>query len=223
MKHLAYLSLLCLFLQDARCQHIGFAAQYEWIKAQSWEQAIQTYNFSRPFLEERQPLLQNGFRLSAYYMFRSLASITYGPTADFSIHRSRAENDNFDIGIQSSTFSIGPMLRYQEPGQALFISAAPKFRLGFLTRRLNGEIITIEEDEENDPLRVVVAGFGIDAQIGYQFYFGEKATLAPQLNFGFDPILSGERSPLIFNEAFTTELDTKTSVWRLGAGILIEI
>ena len=54
MRTLFLLLFLFLFI-DAQSQQIEVDLSYKYIFANNWDKAIQTYNFSRPFLTEKQP------------------------------------------------------------------------------------------------------------------------------------------------------------------------
>ena len=64
--------LLFLFrLIDTQAQKIEADLSYKYIFASNWDKAIQTYNFSRPFLTEKQPLFMHGINGSVAYIFKS--------------------------------------------------------------------------------------------------------------------------------------------------------
>ena len=68
MRTLFLLLFLFLFI-DAQSQEIEVDLSYKYMFANNWDKAIQTYNFSRPFLTEKQPLFIHGINGSVSYIF----------------------------------------------------------------------------------------------------------------------------------------------------------
>ena len=87
--------LLFLFpFVDAQSQEIEVDLSYKYIFASTWDKAIQTYNFSRPFLTEKQPLFMHGINGSASYVFKSENRFKQGINASYSHFSGYAENVN---------------------------------------------------------------------------------------------------------------------------------
>jgi hypothetical protein len=66
-----FLLLFLFLLIDAQSQEIETDLSYKYMFASNWDKAIQTYNFSRPFLTEKQPLFMHGINGSISYIFKS--------------------------------------------------------------------------------------------------------------------------------------------------------
>ena len=80
---------------------------YKYIFANKWDKAIQTYNFSRPFLEKKQPLLMHGLNASVSYIFKSSIRLKHGINISYTYFKSTAENENLkNILIQASKQSF---------------------------------------------------------------------------------------------------------------------
>jgi len=228
MKHfLKIVLLLCLFTSNIQAQEYGVSLAYQLINAQEWNKSTQTYNFSRPFLKEKQPLLKHGFKLGAYYLFKTKNDLSLGLASSISLNKSSAENDNFEIGISSLLLDLGMKFQYRPFGnklQPLFLDFTPSLMFVSLARKLDGELIVIEDEDEGEEnsLRKTGFGLGLNFQIGYDFPIHDKFILAPMLGINYIPVVAIDQSEVVFNEATVGELKSNTSILTFQGGFIIK-
>ena len=110
MRTIFLLIFLFLFI-DAQSQEIEVDLSYKYIFANNWDKAIRTYNFSRPFLTEKQPVFMHGINASASYIFKSENKFKQGINTSYSHFTSYAENVNFVNQYNLHFFNLGYMLR----------------------------------------------------------------------------------------------------------------
>lgn len=212
-----------------QAQEFGISLSYQYMEAQEWNKATQIYNFSRPFLENKQPLLKSGWRLDTYYLFEENKTLAWGPSFSTSYHRSSANNNNFDIDINAFLLDLGIKFQYRpliNSDKPLHISFTPSFSGFLLQRKLNGEIIEIEEEEDVSKLRSVGLGIGLNTEIGYDISLGGKCYLSPVIGLSYNPFyknVGGSRDEWIFNEASAGDFANSTSIWRVYGGLRFKI
>jgi hypothetical protein len=74
MRKLLLLSILLLGSTFSSAQGFILDASYQYLKWGQLDNAVKTYNFSRPFLAQKQPLLINGLNTSISYVFKGVVS-----------------------------------------------------------------------------------------------------------------------------------------------------
>ena len=99
MRTLSLLSLLLLKFSFLIAQELKTDLSYNYLYSNEWDKAIQTYNFSRPFNTERQPLINHGLNASLSYIFESNKNFKHGVNLSYSYFRSSAENENYENRI----------------------------------------------------------------------------------------------------------------------------
>lgn len=222
--------MLCSFwMSNAQSQEFGISVSYQYLYAKEWNKAVQTYNFSRPFLTEKQPLLKHGIRLGAYYLFDTSKPFAWGPSVSISLHQSRADNNNFNINLQSFLMDLGMKLQYRprlgDAASPLYMGITPHLTGLGLYRKLDGDVIIVEDDEEEEmPVRSLGMGFGFNFQLGYDLNLGKGLIVSPLLGVDYSPMVWGNRSDVVFNEASVGDLKTSTSMvrWQLGLSMRMQ-
>ncbi|MCB9235577.1 MAG: hypothetical protein H6581_28230 [Bacteroidia bacterium] len=225
MKKVIFI-LLGLFLggQVVLAQQFSLGLSYQWLHASQWNKAVETYNFSRPFLTEKQPLLRSGVRLDAAWILRENGKFSWGPALAASFHHSAADNPNYDIAIHAFLLDLGVRLQYLVPiGQnsSLNLSFTPAVTGAMLTRSLNGEIVIVGPGEEDQPLRKAGVGLGLNFQLAFDLPMGQNWKISPLLGVNYDPMVWVSRSEVVFNEATVGELRSVTSLIRFQGGFAI--
>jgi hypothetical protein len=226
MKRLLFTAFLFLALHtNGQAQEFGFSTTFQLIEAKSWNKSTQTYNFSRPFLTNQQPLLKCGATIGLYYLPRPENRLAYGPALSFSFHRSAADNPGLKVGINAFLLDVG--LRMQmRPGSSednpLRLSFTPSLKGVMLSRRVNGEIAVIGKTEEDLKVRQLGAGLGLNMQLSYDLPINNGWAIAPLIGAHYDPIVWANRSELVFNQATVGDLKSSTSIWGIQAGIIMK-
>jgi hypothetical protein len=205
-------------------QEIGLNFNYQLIEAKEWNKATQVYNLSRPFLENKQPLLRHGMSFGFYYLRNPENRLSWGPSISFSFFRSSSENPNFDIDIHSLLVDLGAKIQYRPElaNNNLNLSFTPNLTLTTLNRQLNGEVVIIGETEEDQPLRSYGLGLGINTQVSYDYVVKDNWIISPMLGANYYPYLWASRSEVVFNESAAGDLKSSTSIIGLQGGVILK-
>ena len=75
MKALTFILLLSMTGISSFAQSISFGVSYNYLYSKQLDKSIQLYNFSRPFLENRQPLFINGITTDVAFLFETKKQI----------------------------------------------------------------------------------------------------------------------------------------------------
>ena len=194
---------------------VGFG--YSNLYSKQFDESIQTYNFSRPFLDEKQPLLNNGMNGSLSYLFKSKKQIKQGISANYSFFRSKAENANLDVKFAFNLFEFGYFLHFADKDK--FGNFYSEFGInavvGMLNKNLNQEPFIVDDTK----VRSIQLGGTLNLDVGYQFKIGDKLNISPIVGVHFSPYFSSGRSEAVINQ--TTGLISKqyTSFWKIDFGI----
>jgi len=220
MRTLFLLLFLFLFI-DAQSQEIEVDLSYKYMFANNWDKAIQTYNFSRPFLTEKQPLFMHGISGSASYIFKSENKFKQGINVSYSHFTSYAENVNFVNQYNLHFFNLGYMLRHESAGNLkglctdLILSASSSV----LFRNVNDEPLIY------DDVRSKAFGIGGDLSIktSYSFNLKNNIRLSPFIQIGYTPYLYSPNTEAVINQ--TTELTTPdfTGVFTSQIGVKVRV
>lgn len=180
-------------------QELSVGAGYQYMYSAAWDKAIQTYNFSRPFLEEKQPLLTHGSYLESSYFFKSEKSLRSGIKLNYSFTRSRADNSNFDVRLNLNQLQLGYSLRYivESRWQAYIIEGDVFIHSTLLSRRTNGELDVRDGNEKN---RAHGIGGGLALTAFSTLAIKESKLLFPFFGISYSPYLRTEKSEIVLNQ-----------------------
>lgn len=186
-------------------QELNLAVSYKYLWANQWDKAIQTYNFSRPFLEKKQPLLAHGINTAASYLFKSTKKIKHGMQLSHAYFRSVAENENFHNQFNAHLLNLGYLLRYQHPERfkKMYADVIISATASALFRKVNGVFV------ENDGNKVRAYGIGgaVMLKFGYQVKLTNNINLSPMVAVGYTPYLYSPNAEVVINQ--TKGLATK--------------
>lgn len=226
MKNKFVFSCLSIFLiafcsvflaHKSTAQQLRFGANYEYLYSKLWNQNIQTYNFSRPFLDNKQPLLAHGFGVSVSYLFGSSSDFSHGIGLSYSRFASSAENDGFNSTFKQNFARLGYILHFQKNENPFYSELGVSAIGGILGREINDE--TFEFDGET--ARAYGIGGEISLKAGYEFALSEKLYLSPFVGVGYVPYYNSPNSESILNQ--TTELisEEEPSLLNVSFGIIL--
>jgi hypothetical protein len=220
MRALFLLQFLFLFI-DAQSQEIEMDLSYKYIFANNWDKAIQSYNFSRPFLTEKQPIFMHGINASASYIFKSENKFKQGINASYSYFSSYAENVNFVNQCNLHFFNAGYILRYEstEKLKGLTTDFILSASSSALFRYVNNEPFIY------DDARSKAVGIGGDLSIktSYSFNLKNNIRLSPFIQVGYTPYLYSPNTEAVINQ--TTGLTTPdfTGVFTSQIGMKVQV
>jgi len=220
MRALFLLLFLFPFL-DTQAQEIEADLSYKYMFASNWDKAIQTYNFSRPFLSEKQPLFMHGMNGSVSYIFKSENKFKQGINASYSHFSSYAENVNFVNQYNLHFFNLGYMLRHESTGSLKglttdFILSASS---SALFRNVNDEPFIYDE------VRSKAFGIGGDLSVrtSYSFNIKNKFHLSPFVQVGYTPYLFSPNTEAVINQTSGLVAPDFTDVFSSQVGLKVRL
>ena len=220
MRALFLLLFLFRFI-DAQAQEIEVNLSYKYMFASKWDKAIQTYNFSRPFLTEKQPLFMHGINASACYIFESENKFKQGINASYSHFSSYAENVNFVNQYNLHFFNLGYMLRHESDGSLKglctdFILSASSTAL---FRNVNDEPFIY------DDTRSKAFGIGGDLSVrtSYSFNIINKFHLSPFVQVGYTPYLYSPNTEAVINQTTGLVTPNFTDIFSSQFGLKVRL
>ena len=220
MRTLFLLLFLFLFL-DAQSQEIEVDLSYKYIFANNWDKAIQSYNFSRPFLTEKQPLFIHGINGSASYIFNSENKFKQGINASYSHFTSYAENVNFVNQYNLHFLNVGYVLRYEsaEKYKGLTTDFLLSASSSALFRNVN------EEPFIYDEVRSKAFGIGGDLSIksSYSFNLKNNIRLSPFIQVGYTPYLYSPNTEAVINQTTGLTSPDFTGVFTSQIGVKVHL
>lgn len=218
------LTLVSIFLISlAYGQELRIEVGYSNLYSKQFDQLITTYNFSRPFFKERQPLLNHGFHSGLSYLFKSEKVLKSGISLDYSLIRSSAENENLDLKLKFQMLQIGYLIQYQNKKRfgnfysELGLNAA----FGILNKRQNNETYVIDDIK----VKSFQAGVSINLKIGHAFELSDKLRVSPFVGFHYFPYFSEGQSEIVINQTsdLISEEEQYSTLLKFGAGIRFSI
>lgn len=220
MRTLFLLLFLFLFI-DAQSQEIEADLSYKYMFANNWDKAIQTYNFSRPFLTEKQQLFMHGINGSISYIFKSENKFKQGINASYSHFSSYAENENFVNQLNLHFLNIGYILRYEstEKWQGLTTDFILSASSSALFRNVN------EEPFIYDEVLSKALGIGGDLSIktSYSFNLKNNIRLSPFIQIGYTPYLYSPNTEAVINQTRGLVSPKFTGVFTSQIGVKIRV
>ena len=134
--------------------------------AKQWDRSIQLYNFSRPWLIEKQPLFMHGVNAGFSYDVSSKKEFMHGLSVDFSFFRSVSENKNMVNAINLYISNMGYFVR--KDFRILHSNCYTEIRLALtvsgIFRRINQEPMLVDETQT----RAFGIGSDIQVKFGYE-------------------------------------------------------
>ena len=218
MRTFFLLLFLFLFI-DAQSQEIEVDLSYKYIFASNWDKAIQTYNFSRPFLAEKQPLFMHGINGSASYILKSENRFKQGINASYSHFTSYIENVNFVNQLNLHFLNVGYILRYEstEKYKGLTTDLILSASSSALFRNVNDEPFIYDDTHSK------AFGIGGDLSIksSYSFNLKNNIRLSPFIQIGYTPYLYSPNTEAVINQ--TTELITPSFTGAFTSQIGVKV
>jgi hypothetical protein len=206
---------------DVQSQKIEVDLSYKYMFASNWDKAIQTYNFSRPFLSEKQPLFIHGINGSASYIFKSENKFKQGINASYSHFSSYAENVNFVNQYILHFLNVGYILRYEstEKCKGLTTDLILSATSSALFRNVNDESFIYDET------RARAFGIGGDVSIktSYSFNLKNKIRLSPFVQIGYTPYLYSPNTEAVINQTTGLTAPDFTGVFTSQIGVKVRV
>ncbi len=210
-----------LFYRLSIAQEFRSDVSYKYMFANKWDKAIQTYNFSRPFLTEKQPLLIHGLNTSVSYIFKSSKSLKHGINLSYSYFKSSVENENLNNTFNLHFLNLGYIIHYQnnENAKGLYADLIISAVSSALFRNVN------DEPFEYDETRSKAFGIGGDLSIraGYSLSLKNKIQLSPFALVGYAPYIYSPNSEAVINQTKGLVGYNWTGIFTTQVGLTVHI
>ncbi len=201
----------------APAQEMTTDVSYKYMFAEKWDKAIQTYNFSRPFLEEKQPLFMHGINGSLSYIFVSNNKFKQGINASYSYFQSYSENPNFVNILNLHFLNVGYVIRFEshEKWRGLCTDLILAAVSSALFRNVNDEPFVY------DDIRAKAFGVGGDISLKtcYSFSIKNNINLSPFFQIGYTPYLFSPKSESIINQTSRLVSTNHTGIFTTQIGL----
>jgi len=213
--------ILFFTLNSTTAQEFRTDVSYKYMFSNKWDKAIQTYNFSRPFLEEKQPLLIHGLNATVSHIFKSSKSLKHGINISYSYFKSSAKNENLSNLLNLHFLNLGYLIHYENSKKTkglytdLIISAVSSG----LYRNVNGEPF------EYDDTRNKAFGIGGDLSIkaGYYLNLKNKIYLSPFFLVVYTPYIYSPNSEAVLNQTKGLVNNNWTEIFTTQVGLTFHI
>jgi hypothetical protein len=171
---------------------------YKYMYSNQLDKTVQTYNFSRPLLAEKQPLLMNGLNANVSRIFKNEKHLKHGINLSYSFIRSAAENQNFNNTLQLHFINLGYILHYQnaDKWKRLYAELIFSATASGLFRNLNDEPFEYYDSKSK------AFGIGGDIQLktGYQVKLKNRCFLSPFFAIAYTPYLFAPNNEAVINQ-----------------------
>ena len=217
MSKLTPLLFLLFVVGKLHSQELKVDFSYKYMYAHQWDKAIQTYNFSRPFLAEKQPLLMHGLNGSATYLFPSEKQLSHGIQLSYTYCRSAAENENFNTTLNLHFVNIGYVLHLAptEKFTGFYSDVILSATSSILHRRTNEEVLVDDETK----LKALGIGGDVSLKVGYSLKLGTNSFLSPFLAVGYTPYFYSPATEAVINQTKTLSSKNWTGILTAQVGV----
>ncbi|MEI8052218.1 MAG: hypothetical protein WCH52_00595 [Bacteroidota bacterium] len=221
MRNLVILSLLLLKYSCSIAQEFKMDVSYNYLYSNQWNKAIQTYNFSRPFIAEKQPLLIHGLNTSSSYIFKSTKNLKHGINVSYSYFRSSAENENFNNILNLHFINLGYILHYDntEKWKGLYTDLIISAKSSWLFRTVNGKPFVYDETNS----KAIGIGGDVCLKAGYYLKLKSKFYLSPFISIGYSPYLYSPNSEAVINQTKGLASKNWTGIFTTQVGLTFHI
>jgi len=219
MKKLIFIILISIPLMCcAQFVQTGIGGKYFY--SSRWDKMIQTYNFSRPHLNQKQPLLQYGGMLSLTCWSRNSGKLNHGFHSDLMFATSYAENPllNNRINVMLVTAGYGLHIPASQLMNNTYLDLFLNAEGSLVTRRVNGEALIVDDKRTAAP----GVGCNIQFRYGYEMPLTETIKLTPYAGGSFSPFHYSPKSESVINQTMGLFEESGSTFWSVQIGIGIQ-
>jgi len=216
MKKLTVIFFLLFKGITGFAQNLSVGLSYNYIYSKQYDKSIQSYNFSRPFLEHKQPLFMHGITSDISYIFKNGETFKHGIHVSYSFFGSKAINQNYSNYLHLHLVDLNYVIRLENRGK--FKELFEEINLGASTsglyRRINGEAFLVD-DEKSKSMGI---GVNIGVKVGYHLFKHPRHQLSPFVFYGYTPYLYAPKNEALINATQTliTKPYLNAMSFRLG-------
>ncbi len=221
MKNITVIVVFMLVFFRSNGQEVKVDVGYKYLYSNQWDKAIQMYNFSRPNLIEKQPLLMHGLNTSISSIFKSTKNVKQGLNVSYSYFRSLAENENSINLINLHFLNMGYMLHYEnsEKLKGLYTDFMLSVTSSGVFRRLNEAPFIYDETQS----KAFGIGGEINVKCGYYFKLKNKAYFSPYVMCGYTPYLFSPNTEVVINQTKGLASKNWTSILTGQVGLAFHL
>ncbi|MCC6601325.1 MAG: hypothetical protein IT223_11735 [Crocinitomicaceae bacterium] len=198
LRYSFLISAFCIITSIKCCGQFSVGADYLHLRSKEWDDLIRTYNFARPWLEEKQPFLTGGISGSLGWYFRLSAkrSAFLKPVFSYGHFGSRSESGKQSLDLSAEyysfqlDFNFNPRAMFRDVsagplGTRLFISLSPGISRWSARLKRNREEYIVRAEETFHPINY---NFSISACIGYRAaLLAKKWVCTPVVRLNYFP------------------------------------
>lgn len=187
-------------------QEFDIGLSYKYMYSNQWDKLIQTYNFSRPFITKKQPLLMNGSNAYVSYIFKSTKRLKQGINLSYSYFRSSSQNENFKNVLNLHFINIGYTIHFNDYKKmiGLYTDLIISATSSGIFRNINGKPFLYDEKKA----KAFGIGGDISLKIGYKPKSKSQSNFSPFIVLGYTPYLFSPNTEIIINQ--TKRLSSKS-------------
>lgn len=203
-------------------QEININIAYTNFHNNQWDDIIRTYNFSRPYLNNNQPLLKDGISVELNYILKSSKRIKQAVDFEYDYYNSNVKNENFQNALNLHFIKLGYLLHYknQKKFKNLYADFKSSIIFGGLYRNINFEPLLIDEESA----KALGVGFVFNLNCGYQFNFNKKMKISPFVGLGYCPYYHSTNTESILNQTNGIVSDNvNVNFWEFKAGVNVNL
>lgn len=196
MKNILFYCLL--YFQLANAQKFSLDLSYQYMYAKQWDRSIQLYNFSRPWLVEKQPLLIHGINMSFNSSLSTKQKLKQGLSGDLSFFSSSAENSNLLNTVHLFLGNIGYFAHKQMTIQSssFYAEARIAMTISGIFRRTNQAPLLLDDKQ----VRAFGIGSQLQVKLGYDLPFFEGMKSSLFLAIAYHPYIYSPYTESVLNQ-----------------------
>ncbi len=198
MKYLICIIFVLCFYKHGIAQAWQVNLSGDYLNVTQWDRAIKTYNFSRPFVNQKQPLIKFGIKASLNYFFRPTKHFNQGLQLTYGFYQSSVGPDPIQSTLNLHFINFGYIIHFNYAAilKGLYTDLTVSASSCTLFKRINFEPF------EYDNARSKAYGIGgnIDVKLGYSLRLNNKYSIAPFLGIGYTPYLYAPNVEAVINQ-----------------------
>jgi len=187
-----------IFADNSISQTLTLNIAYDYCYSKQLDNAIQSYNFARPFLANKQPLLMHGTSVSASYIFKSEKHFKHGINISYSYFRSHAENENTVNNYNLHFLNLGYLVHYDNPEKwkGFYLDLIFSATSSGLFRKINQEPFVYDDNKS----KALGIGGDIGLRMGYEIYVSKSISISPFVLIGYSPYVYSPKNEVVINQ-----------------------
>jgi len=226
---LLFTCLLMAFACNAQ-QGLSLSSGGAYLQTAAWDEAVNTYNFNRPWATTTLPHLNNGYSAGLSWSTRVTPLWRLGVEARWSHFEAAVDDaDGFTLtaDLLSGVFAAD-VFPFQDSEARNWALPRAFFRLGVGYGYTLGRTTNASDDQRGEGAPTTFNGmnFPVQAYLGYDFYLADRLQLSPLLGTTWYPRIGadGMSRALTGNAGEVAEFDAGSAVefrlrlsWRMAA------